>query len=74
MPEYELTIGEFLPADDRVAQWVFGVTTLCEDLVVLVEPLKAAEAQSDVRGMLVLYRLLMMRLHEPSGDGHHPVR
>ena len=35
LPRYKLTVGELFPADDLVAQWVFSVTSLAEDLTIL---------------------------------------
>lgn len=37
-----LTVGELFPARDIVAEWVFSVTALIEDIQVVVGPSKEA--------------------------------
>jgi hypothetical protein len=63
-PRYKLTIGELFPATDLVAQWVFCVTALSEDIMVLTDPLQTAVRRGDLREMLAYYRLLVTRLYE----------
>jgi hypothetical protein len=59
-----LTIGELFPANDLVAQWVFGLTVLAQDLAVLFEPLKRAQIDDDQRARLFFYRQMLTKLYE----------
>ena len=60
LPQYKLTIGEIFPADDLVAQWVFTVTSVAEDIVILMRRLEADQP----RERMLFYRLLTTRLYE----------
>ena len=59
-PAYELTIGELFPADDIVSQWVFSLTSLTEDIVVLHRHFEADE----LREKMFFYRELITRIYE----------
>lgn len=63
-PKHDLTIGELFPDDDVVAQWVFSVTVLVEDLAVLVPPQQKAQEQKDLRAQIFFYRQMLTRLFE----------
>jgi hypothetical protein len=60
LPRYELTVGELFPSGDVVAQWVFSVTSLAEDLAILT-PLLSGD---DMRRKMWFYRQLIARLLE----------
>lgn len=60
LPQYKLTIGELFPADDLVAQWVFTVTSLAEDILMLMARLETDQ----LREKMLFYRLLTTRLYE----------
>ena len=60
LPRYKLTVGELFPADDLVAQWVFLVTSLAEDLTILTPLLN----RDDMREKMWFYRQLITRLLE----------
>ena len=60
LPRYKLTVGELFPADDLVAQWVFSVTSLAEDLTILTPLLN----RDEMREKMWLYRQLITRLLE----------
>jgi hypothetical protein len=59
-----LTIGEVFRHDDPVAQWMFSLTALAEDLEVGVEPSRQAIADGDLRGLLFWHRNTITRLYE----------
>jgi len=61
---HALTVGELFPYGDVVAQWVFSVTVLAEDISVLVLPLRQAQKEKDFRSSLFFYRQLIARLYE----------
>lgn len=61
---HALTIGELFPDSDAPAQWVFSLTALVEDISVLLEHLRHAKAQEDLRASLLSYRHLVTRLYE----------
>jgi hypothetical protein len=60
LPGYKLTVGELFPADDLVAQWVFSVTSLAEDLTILTPLLN----RDEMREKMWFYRQLITRLLE----------
>jgi hypothetical protein len=60
LPRYKLTVGELFPADDLVAQWVFSLTSLAEDLTILTPLLN----RDDLRERMWFYRQLITRLLE----------
>jgi hypothetical protein len=60
LPRYKLTVGELFPADDLVAQWVFSLTSLAEDLTILTPLLN----RDDMREKMWFYRQLITRLLE----------
>lgn len=60
MPQYKLTIGELFPADDLVAQWVFTVTSVVDDIVTLMARLETDQ----LREKMLFYRLLTPRQYE----------
>ncbi|MGB9184804.1 MAG: hypothetical protein WCB67_12120 [Solirubrobacteraceae bacterium] len=64
LPDYKLTIGELFPADDLVAQWVFTLTSLAEDLTILMSRLKAEQMEERLREQMLFYRLVISRLLE----------
>ncbi len=64
LPDYKLTIGELFPADDLVAQWVFTMTSLAEDLTMLMSRLKAKEMDEQLREQMLFHRLVITRLLE----------
>ncbi len=59
-----LTIAELFPDGDAIAQWVFIVTALAEDLMFAVEPTKQAMANGDLRAMLYYQRQVVSRLYD----------
>ena len=61
-PRFKLTIGEMFPADDLVAQWVFTLTSLAEDVAMVTSHLGTEE----LREKMLFYRLLLTRLYEAS--------
>jgi hypothetical protein len=60
LPRHEVTVGELFPADDVVAQWVFSVTSLAEDLMIITPLLR----RDDMRERMWFYRQLITRLLE----------
>src|SRR4051794_21265309 len=62
--KHTLTIGELFPANDLVAQWVFGLTVLAQDLAVLFGPLKRAQTENDQKARLFFYRQMLTKLYE----------
>jgi hypothetical protein len=64
IPKYELTIGELFPADDLVSQWVFTLTSLAEDLTMLMARLSMEAVKTDLREQMLFYRLAITRLLE----------
>jgi hypothetical protein len=60
LPQYKLTIGELFPANDLVAQWVFTVTSVAEDILMLMARLETDQ----LREKMLFYRLLTTRLYE----------
>lgn len=64
LPDYKLTIGELFPADDLVAQWVFTLTSLAEDLTMLMSRLNAEQMEERLREQMLFYRLVITRLLE----------
>jgi hypothetical protein len=63
LADFKLTIGELFPADDLVAQWVFTLTSVAEDLMLLTKELREVEAD-DLRDYVLFYRLLLTRILE----------
>jgi hypothetical protein len=63
-PDARLTIGELFPHDDLVAQWVFSLTALAEDLQVGSKPAKEATDSGDLRALLFWQRHMVTRLFE----------
>lgn len=61
---YRLTVGELFPDGDLVGQWVFSLTTLTEDIQVLIRPLDGALAGEDLRSSMFYGRQLVTRLYE----------
>jgi hypothetical protein len=61
---HQLVVGELFPDGDVVAQWVFSLTALVEDLSVLTRALKRAREEEDLRAFLFGYRQLVTRLYE----------
>jgi hypothetical protein len=61
---YKLTIGELFPADDLVSQWVFTLTSLAEDLTMLMSRLSAKAMNETFREQMLFYRLIITRLLE----------
>jgi hypothetical protein len=61
---FRLTIGELFPDGDLVAQWVFSVTALVEDIQVGTHPSKEAQVAGDLRAMLFWHRHMVTRLYE----------
>jgi hypothetical protein len=59
-----LTVGELFPARDIIAEWVFSVTALIEDIQVGVGPSKEAMEVGDLRAMMFWHRQLVTRLYE----------
>jgi hypothetical protein len=59
-PRFKLTIGELFPADDLVGQWVFTLTSLAEDVAMLMGHLDTEQP----REKMLFYRLLLTRLYE----------
>lgn len=61
----DVTIGELFPASDEVAQWVFSLSVVVDDLHHITR-LQTAEVGSggDARTMLLLQRVLTIRLYE----------
>jgi hypothetical protein len=65
MSEQQLTIGELFPADDLVAQWMFLLSMVVDDLQTVQQEQKAAIASGgDPRRMLFFQRVLTIRLYE----------
>jgi len=64
LPDYKLTIGELFPADDLVAQWVFTMTSLAEDLTMLMSRLNTKQMEERLREQMLFYRLVITRLLE----------
>jgi hypothetical protein len=65
MREQQLTIGELFPADDLVAQWMFLLSMVVDDLQTVQQEQKAAIASGgDPRRMLFSQRVLTIRLYE----------
>ena len=64
--ELELTIGELFPAEDVLAQWVYSVTCVAEDVHVVMDLLKGLprDEHSLRPSMYVWAGLLMTRIHE----------
>lgn len=63
--EPDLTIGELFPADDQVAQWMFSLSAVVDDLIVLRRELnRANEPEGDFRLMMLFQRLMAVRLYE----------
>jgi hypothetical protein len=63
--EQPLTVGELFPADDEVAQWVFSLSVVVDDLHHITRQQKAELAgRADARTMLFLQRVLTIRLYE----------
>jgi hypothetical protein len=60
-PNSDLTIGELFPATDLVAQWVFTLNSVAEDIQVTMRPLKTT---TELREQTYFYRLLITRLYE----------
>ncbi len=60
LPRYKLTVGELFSADDLVAQWVFSLTSVAEDLTILTPLLN----RDDMRERMWFYRPLITRLLE----------
>jgi len=63
MTEPDLSIGELYPSDDIVAQWMFSLSAVVDDLTVLLRELRRANDE-DIRMMLLFQRLLIVRLYE----------
>jgi hypothetical protein len=64
LPEYKLTIGELFPADDVVAQWVFTLTAVADDLRILLGMMDLSKMEEQIAEQTTLFRLLMSRLLE----------
>jgi len=64
LPEYKLTIGRLFPADDVVAQWVFTLTAVADDLRVLLGMMDLTKMEEQMAEQTTLFRLLMARLLE----------
>jgi hypothetical protein len=58
---FDLTIGELFPADDLIAQWVFTLNCVVQDIEVVAWPLRDAKS---VRAKLYYNRALITRLYE----------
>jgi hypothetical protein len=52
------------PPHDRVAQWVFSLSLVADDLMVLHEPMKRSSQHDDIRQMMSIYRQMITRLYE----------
>lgn len=52
------------PPEDRVAQWVFSLSLVVDDLTMLHEPMKRSTERDDVRQMMSVYRQMVTRLYE----------
>jgi len=61
---FPLTIGELFPDGDLVAQWVFSVTSLAEDLMILLPLTSSALREQDLRAMLFHQRQLVIKVYE----------
>lgn len=62
--QYKLTIGELFPADDLVSQWMFTLTSVAEDLTILISKVNTAALEDQFREQMLFYRLLITRLLE----------
>ena len=51
----ELTIGELFLDGDLVAQWVFSLTAVAEDVMVLTRSLRDATERGDVQATMSFY-------------------
>jgi len=61
----DLTIGDLFPAEDVLAQWVFGLTALAEDLTaVTATGALVSKDEPDMRGGLLYMRQTVTRLYE----------
>lgn len=63
--EPELTIGELFPAEDLVAQWVYSVTCVAEDLHVVMDLLESLpRSEHSLRTSMYVWGLLVARIYE----------
>ncbi len=61
----QLTVGELFPADDVLAQWVFSLTALAEDLTAVTAIGRRVSAdEPDIRIGLLYMRQMVTRLYE----------
>ncbi len=61
----DLTIGELFPSGDIVAEWVFSLSAVADDLTMLRRQLARAHAEDEAfRVVLLFQRLLSVRLYE----------
>src|SRR2546423_922719 len=59
-----IRMDAFFPADDPVAQWVFSLSLVANDLMVLEGPMKKSAEDDDIRAMIAVYRQMVIRLYE----------
>lgn len=63
--ERELTIGELFPAEDVLAQWVYSVACVAEDVHVVMDLLKRLPRdEHSLRPSMYVWGLLMTRIYE----------
>jgi hypothetical protein len=60
----DVRMDALFPPEDRVAQWVFALSLVVDDLMALYEPMQSASELDDMRRMMSVYRQMVTRLYE----------
>lgn len=63
--EADLTVGELFPAEDGLAQWVYSITCVAEDIHVVMDLMKRLPRDGNsLRSSMYVWGLLMTRIYE----------